>query len=444
MKISIFTKSALLSIPMLLWGCAGLVPAPTALSMTATSQPSPAQPAEEATPTSNAGTAAVKQPANRLQATSLTHFHDADITGRAVDEHFSNSYTRVVIRSSLGNEILAPGVGKPESAPNQDRNLLTRLLLGKKVDLNLSAKIKIGDYETTASLLTISHQSNSDGELWNRSVSHALLNFPLFLVRQDGEANIPEISFSFAGTTEYSSNMAAAALQVAIGGIQQVSPDAGVITKLTAQASKDKARAIDKALQNIFSSGVKEMHMSHRDLRKSQPAGGVSVELWIPNKEGKWDEKDLRTLGAWSISFDAPRPSIFSDWSLCTDQTLRCQPSREKALHAVHLDINPGQVLNYNLVKSGNSLGTIKAYLLQQDWYVSAASEFSGIEPTDRKVGDKFCKDIYNTITNLGLNGDDADIVIYAVTEGLPLPNKRHATSFQDPFCSKSLKQAKT
>jgi hypothetical protein len=93
------------------------------------------------------------------------------------------------------------------------------------------------------SLITISHQSNSSGEQWARSIKHKLLNFPLFLVKEDGEASIPEIRISLDGTQEYTSSMAGAALQVAVAGIQQVAPETTVLTTLTEQSTKDKARA---------------------------------------------------------------------------------------------------------------------------------------------------------------------------------------------------------
>ncbi len=426
-------RFALLVLPTtVLAACANLPNAPTTSTLTA-------PPSSVSVITKSAG-AAPASPRNMVvDVTPLTEFSDLDSKAGPQGQDFGNTYTRVTISSTIS--ATKDGEEDPVSLQYQKRNALYRYLLGKKSDINLAANIKVGEYETTASLLTLSHQSDRNGEFWNRSVGHELLNFPLFLIRPDGDANIPEISFVLSGSSEYSSNMAGTALQIAIAGIQQVSPEASVLTKLTTQASKDKAQAIDKAIQNLFANGIKETHVSHRDLRRWNPNGGVAVLLRIPTKEGNWDVNSLEEVGTWKISFAAPRPSIFADWSICTGAQPRCQPTRAAALHAVHAEINPGQVLSYNLLQGNSSLGSIRSYLQQQDWFATAMTGF-GNPNTDQKTAENLCKNIGNAITSLGLNGDDADIVIWAALKAMPLTGTINPGAFTGPYCSAAVTRA--
>jgi|GEM_PF-2873109 len=367
-----------------------------------------------------------------IKVTPLTTFYNAST---ARENYFRNSYTRILVTSTLDGDAkdAKPGANgeKVDILPYNTRIFLRRLFWGFKRDINLTVKIKIGEYESTSPLITLSQQSNREGEFWSRSVSHKLLDYPLFLVKEDGGASVPDIRISLAGSKNYESNMAGIALQVATTAIQQVNPTTKVLTKLTEQSTKDTARAIDGAIGKLFSNGIKEEHISDCDLRTWDNKSGVRIELNIPvEDDGNWDSK-LHSVGTWTINFDEPRPSIFSDRRICKDGNL-CSADRTAALKKVYEEINPGQVLNYALVKSGNGLGTIRAYILQQKWFVASLTAFKDpatgadaakkaeLQTANEKNAETLCRNIYDEITGLGLNGDDANIVIWAILKGLP------------------------
>ncbi len=367
----------------------------------------------------------------KTDVTPLTVFEDLDLDdAKANGGRFSNTYTRILITSETYNNQTGTAEDTLKYTPS---NAVARFLVGKKYDLNLSAKVKVGDYEATIPLLTLSQSSNRDGEQWARSIRHKLLNFPLFLVRDDGEASVPDIRLNFSGSKEYTSNMAGSALQIAVAGIQQVAPEAAVLTKLTAQTSKDKARAIDDAIGKLFSSGIQEEHVAHREMRKWRHAGGIKLTLQIPQTDKAWSEP-YAEVGTWTITFDDPRPSIFSDWRVCdtAKDELRCRANRPDALKAVHKSLkdNVGQVLGYPLVKETNGLGTVRAYIVQQSWYTAALSAFNGDQAADVKTAEDLCRNALASITGLGLNGDDANIVVYAMIEGLPTAHTMHEAAF--------------
>lgn len=343
-------------------------------------------------------------------------------------ENFSGSYTRLLIYSSIA-AVSGDKNANIKPLPYSERWWLSRALVGKDFSINLTAKVSVGDYETTVPMATVGHQSNSEGEQWSRVLHYSKSNFPLFLVKSDGSASVPVIKISVNGTKSYTSRGAAAALQIALGVSNATTLPAPVVTKLTEQATKDKARSIDDAISKLFASGIAEEHWTDRDLRtwtisdKKIPQG-VQLSFSIPSDEDDWNSNAM-PVGSWVITFDYPRPSIFSDWKVCGDDSIpRCKKDRASAEKAVHAEIDASQVLNYNLLNNDKGLGTIRAFLAQQDWYLSAQSELVNQNGKSAEMSAaSFCRKIKNEISGVGLNGFDADIVVWAVYRGMPLPS---------------------
>lgn len=422
----------------------------TAVSrLSTTEQPYQPPPPAQAPPSPAVGKAppAVSRPIN---ITPFTTYRDQDELNRANGGSFTNSYTRIRISAALPASQAGDHTGENLLKLGYDpRNPVARFLVGRKFDAHLSVKVKTGAYEATIPLVTVSHQSTSDGERWSRVVSQQLLDFPLFLVRPDGEASIPTFQITMAGSREYSSSLAGTALESVIAGIQAVSPDSGVLTTLTAQSMKDKSRAVDTAIDKLFSDGLSEEHVAHRDLRLWNSAGGVRIRFQLPKDDGDWNA-DSGEVGSWIISFEEPRPSIFGDWRVCGENKveLRCASDRTTALRNVHRQLTPNQVLGYPLLKSSNELGTIAAFLMRQDWYAKSMSEFSGDAANDAALADEMCLRIQNSIVALGLNSDDADIVTWSFVNGLPWARKMNRGAFtgkridgQDSSCARALKR---
>lgn len=348
---------------------------------------------------------------------------------------FSNSYTRLLIYSDI---YAANGLEKGNTTPlkYQPRTWWKRAMVGRVFSINLTANVSVGDFETTVPLATVGHESNSEGEKWNRVIHHSKSNFPLFLVKNDGSASVPVVKISVNGTKSYSSRGAAAALQVALGVANATTQSASVVTRLSEESTRDKARAIDDAISQLFASGITEEHWTDRDLRmwqvgESMAPNGVKVGFSIPKDDQDWNSETL-SVGIWTITFDYPRPSIFSDWRVCPNNTIsRCTTSRSEAESMIWTDINASEVLNYVLVNNDPSLGTIRAFISQQDWYLSSQTALAKLEGTvnpttsemNKSTANAFCRRIANEITGIGLNGFDANIVVWAIIEGMPMQN---------------------
>lgn len=408
-----------------------------------------------------------------VNLTPLSQFEDQWDKKRASGHDFAGSYTRLVVSSVLyANESAkktattkasdarkkADTAGKFESSadggaqtddvpsilPYKPRWWLVRAIVGREFAVNLSAKINVGSYETTVPLATIGHQSNSEGEIWTREVHHDKVNFPLFLVKEDGAASTPVIKLTVQGSKAYSSRGAGAALQVALGVARATAQPLSVVTKLSEQSTKDGARAVDDAISKLFTSGITEEHWSDRDLRywrmgDKDGVQGAKVKFFVPEDETSWDSK-LKRVGEWIVSFDFPRPSIFSDWRMCGSAKLpRCKTSRAAAEIAVYEGLNPSQVLNYELVRTNQGLATIRAYLAQQEWYVAAQVPLSKDPKTAKDAASTLCRQVRNEIVGLGLNGFDADIVVWAIWKGMPLPPEGKSAFTDSTDCNDSI-----
>jgi len=240
-------------------------------------------------------------------------------------------------------------------------------------------------------------------------------------------------------------------LDLLVTGLTEVAPEAGVLSSLTAESSKNRSKAIDMAIGQLFSNGLSEEHILHRDFLNWNQAGGVVVALQLPISElGDW-QSQLIPVGSWTITFEAPRPSIFSDWKICPAKAdVRCAATRAAALAALRKELSARQVLNYSLLAENRELATMENLVTRNQWYITAAGAYSNDAVKDAAVADGVCTEIQNIVVKLGLNHDDADIVTWAFIRGIPAPPKMHKDAFratrpdgQPTSCKRALEAVK-
>jgi len=371
-----------------------------------------------------------------IDVTPLSSYEDEWNEAQAEGADFADAYTRLVIYSDLAQN--EPNVDK--KLAYEGRHWLARALVDKDYALNLTVKVIAGAFEATVPLATVSLQSGSKGEKWARTIRHDRQSFPLFLVPSSGGAATPTLGFSVSGDRSYESRAAAAALQVALGIAKLADPDAPVVTTLTEKKGREQARAVDDAISQLFSSGLSEEHWTDRDLRlwrvnQGRPRG-AKVTFRIPTDSKDWNSS-AANVGTWTVTFDFPRPSVFSDWRICGTVGLpRCATSRAEAEAKAIRELDPSQVLNYSIAPGEQGLGSIRAFIAQKDWYIAAQVALA----TPGKQGaaaSTLCRTLANEVTRLGLNGLDAAIVVWAVAEAMPLPE--HTSLGTAPDCQRSI-----
>lgn len=411
-----------------------------------------------------------------LNLTPLTAFYDGDKNENS-GTAYANNYTRLLIESDVGAMS-----DRTNAIPYdyESRSAISRYFWGEDLGINLSLKIVVGQYENTVSLLSLSRESDSNGEYWSRTIYHNAYAFPWFLVKKDGESSVPVFIATLRGTQTYKSRMAATALQISVSAIQNLSPASTLLTKLNAPSEKTRSNAIDGAISKLFSDGITEQHITERDLKywhchgngggktTSQGGsdktghchGGVGVTLEIPQYESQdnWND-NLHPVGTWIITFENPRPSIFYDAYIANANNCKtsseteaakdskfsdnqlCFTDRKTALMAVHQHIDASSILSFRLFdpvsSTAKDLGTIESYISQQPWFLTALTSFKNKIPNDKYIAENLCRRIDNAMISMGLNWDDAAMVIWALKTGGPIPSNMNDKAYDEaPTCA--------
>lgn len=371
-----------------------------------------------------------------LDITPLHEFNDQWSPGPTADgADFSGQYTRLVITSSItGNN----AGGQVAALAYKPRNWLSRAIVGKEFNYVLTARLRVPDtMEFTVPLAIIGHQSNSDGETWLRELSVERRDFPLFLVKRDGRTSSPSVSAEVKGSNTYASRGAAAGVSALARLTQLTGANPAVVTQLTKESAKTAAAQVDAALSRLLTTSVTERTNSDRPLRHWPPqssttSSGLQIVLKVPEDE-EWDEKSPKEVGRWTITFDAPRPSIFSDWSVCrkSSEKPRCSDSVGEARKMVAKEVRPSEILNFDLVNGAQKLGTIRAYLVQQEWFTTAITAFANPNVGADTVN-LFCRRVVNEISGLDLSEFDAKLVLWATYTAMPVTFPSSFSSARD------------
>jgi hypothetical protein len=173
-------------------------------------------------------------------------------------------------------------------------------------------------------------------------------------------------------------------------------------------------------------------------LQREWAPQGLEISLRVP-ENGNWDDPKPKEVGRWIIGFAEPRPSDFSDWSVCTTpqsgkqntaspDAMRCSTTISGAQQKISAEVRPSEILNFDLVNGASQkLGTIRAFLSQQEWFTTAVVAFAGTNAeADDNASNLFCRRVINEIAGLDLSDFDARLVLWAVYKGMPVtfPNR--------------------
>jgi hypothetical protein len=328
----------------------------------------------------------------------------------------ADTYTRLQITSDHKHNY-------DSEIPYSKRKLFWRLTIGKRYTTNATLKAKAGRFVATVPLLTMDHESSSKkGESFTRGNAHTSFDFPLFLIRGDGAADVGSFDFVVNASDGTQSNAASLALNVAERFLKTVAPASGVLTTLTEDENRDRAGALDNAVNQLFSASVSERQSFDINLKSGK---GYLIDIVAPQGEGKWTgsaggtptwRKEWRSLGRWKVSFAPPRPSVFSDILCAADSGAVCD--KQALTQARRAAVNdalsrPMSVLAFKLFDADQQLGTVGSYLRQQSWWSDAAT--GGSNPGMSAA--EFCRRVRADIVGIGLNDLDGRIVAEALSQ---------------------------
>ena len=180
-----------------------------------------------------------------------------------------------------------------------------------------------------------------------------------------------------------------------------------MLTTLTKESADKVASKVDEQVGKLFGTSVSEGVSFDLDLSKS---GEYDIVMYGPRLET--DELmeakgDAPVLGRWKVRMAKPCPSVFATTE-CTTPTCAGERAAAYALATQ----NPATVLKFKLVENVGEVGTIGAYLGQQEWWAEGLQAIGNGSASDY---DAFCRRIRSAIAGLGLNDLDGRIVAYSV-----------------------------
>jgi len=390
------------------------------------------------------GAASAADVDNQPPATSahITPFSQitSSFDGTAKD-YLSNAYTRLLVTSEVDKK---SDKGTVVDLPYEKRWWISRFLVGRHSSTNLSIKVTVGAFTTTVPVATVDHISSAgDGETFTRIVYHRSEDHPLFLVKRDGTNDVVSVRSSVRVSDQLQSGAAGTALSVTQSAIRLVAPQAAVLTKLSQQTAKDKATALDAAINKLFATSLDEEQWSDNDILFW--GNGASIAFSIPYSEGH-PVKPV-SVGTWTVKFESPRPSIFSDTFICESDEQgktkkRCEVTFDKAASLAEAEINPADVLAFKLTEGAAELGTVDTYVKKQDWYIAGVKAFANTPKESDVTG--FCASVRNAIASLDLNSVDQGIITHVLVSTLATTSDAKKVVSGIPNCKCEFDKCKT
>jgi hypothetical protein len=390
-------------------------------------------------------------PKDTLKKTRITQYEELSPFWKQTNgdgDIYLDAYTSLIITSpdhdvqicedgipcEVEDYLMNSGAGEtPTLRPYLSRNWFQRIWNDVVISTSLTFELTTPDYSTTVPLAIMEYSSSREtGDQWYRMVAIRREAFPLFLIKQNGQNSKAGFKFNVHKSQQSKSN-AGQLLKTTIDTLSTVSPQLTVVTSLNKHFTESSKEAIDKTLSSNFNKSITEDLV--RDVSLMEISHGSNIQVEFGNQTTDKDFVDTypKTIGRWQITFDYPRPSVFSAFRICPQPESKsskkktiftykngCRKNRSEAEKAVLESVKASEILNFSLAFGSDDVrnfGTINSFLRQQDWF----AEFLELDKNAVVQSvDKLCKNIRNSIVGVNLNSFDADLVVYAVIANMP------------------------
>lgn len=380
---------------------------------------------------------------------ALMHFEEISAKWREVGgagRNYLDSYTSLIISSNLDDYNPSNKTSSHSGSGNNDRSLyqrdyesrtwFSRLFVDKITSSTLTMEVSTPDYSTTVPLVILEYSSTREnGDQWYRMLAVRREAFPLFLVKQNGQNSKVGLKFNVHKSHESNSN-AGQLLKTTLNTLETVTPSLTVVTTLNKHFTESSKEAIDKSLSANFSKSLQEDLIRDISLLEIEPGSNIQVTFKDTLSDSIFVDGDLKKYARWRVTFDYPRPSVFSAFRICTaffennDKSHEyattdngCKESKKEAISSVLDTVSGPEILDFSLVFGSDDeqkFGTIGSYLRQQSWfsdYISSGTNLEDFTP----VANKLCRSIKNAMIGVNLNSLDAELVVWAVKKNMPL-----------------------
>jgi hypothetical protein len=375
----------------------------------------------------------------------MTNLFAEDDSGALTN--YSDTYVRIRLQTNNGcgglkqNAKCRQPDGKPigqntqatdDSAPSMGytaTGIFSRYFVQPQSSITLSANLSAGAFVATVPLLALSHAGGRNGDAWNRTIYSRAEDFQWFLVRRDGSNSVLSAKFTLSATKSIQFQGAVTGLNVAVSLARQLAPQGTLLTELTANTAKTRADALDKTISSLFAMTIAEVHAVDLDFREWHEKSGVTLNVSVPSDSAI--NGDVSAIGSWSLTLEAPRPSIFADVRICpASESSSCTGDIASAKTEVIAEVRAADVLSFSVIPlapPNTALGSIATYVSQHDGFSTGIASIAaekdaktGTAATDSLASDQLCKNILQWTSALGFSSLDQDITLWAVATGMP------------------------
>ena len=435
-------------------------PAPTsAPTPIPTPAPTPA-PTSAPTPTPTSATTTVTEPdksaaAEAQEAIQITRYIGGNASSWPKQIHsssklnpntgYSDMYTRFVL---FGRDGAGPGTPNDDTGRTNYRNYraerpswIARLFTREERSVVAVARVSVlnPNLDMTIPLYSVSYNSGGeDGESWATAFTSSHVRSPLFRITGNSRFAL-NVKTSTSDSTQ--SSGFSTAISALTSAVSLVSPQAGVLTTLSEDSTKDRATALDGAISELLSYSISEEIEFGRLLGAWKSDAYIDLHGCAPFVRGEGDrargvprsanrrrvnqlcanERDLdgrqnHFIGSWRLTMTCPRFSLFSPRTLCkSDGTIEdvSTAAGRKGIHGQIADaVSDSLVLEEQLGENA----TIRSTIRGADFFVA----FVGIDQPDAENYSTFCASTMSAIRQTGLTGLDAALALRATLRLMP------------------------
>jgi hypothetical protein len=361
------------------------------------------------------------------------------------NDGFADLYTRFLVIS--GDEALgASSDGAIPTAAQSFRSYraerpgwLARLFTEEERSIVAVVKISVlnPQLEMTVPLYSVSYNSGGkSGEAWATSVTASHVRSPLFRITGNSRFAI-NVKTSTSDATQ--SSGFSTAISALTSAVSLVAPEAGVLTTLSTQATKDRALALDSAISDLLSYSISEEIEFGRMMNTWKPdaviwlAGcapfvradaerrGMAAGTRRRVNEKCANDRDLdrqqnHYIGSWRLVLSCPQFSVFSSRSICkADNMLEdiSSPARRAQIQGAIAERVPDSLV---LEEPLGENATVRSLIRGKDFFIA----FVDVDKPSPEQYGQFCASTMDTLRQAGLTGLDAALGLRATLRLMP------------------------
>jgi len=364
---------------------------------------------------------------------------------------FADLYSRFIL---VGNDAL--GVGQDHDRNTSERrsfrsyrserpSWLARLFTEEERSIVAVARISVlnPSLEMTVPLYSVSYNSGGkSGEAWATAMTSSYVRSPLFRITGNSRFAV-NVNTSTSDATQ--SSGFSTAISALTSAVELMAPEAGLLTTLSEDATRDRATALDSAISSLLSYSVSEEIEFGRMLNTWEPKAHIRLDGCAPFLRAEGDPprnggtvattdqsmagdnvmcangRDLdgqqnHYVGSWLLVLTCPQFSVFSSRSLCkSDNTLEDISTAAKR-SAIQGQVAGTVADSLVLEEPMGENATIRSLIRGKEFFIA----FVDVEnPTTAQYG-QFCASTMDALRQAGLTGLDSALGLRATLRLMP------------------------